>query len=99
AVRRHPFFCANSAVDGHKNFRFLEKQVVKFRTSLAADFEHVFESLGGDQGNLTASALKQRVGSHGRAADEIELERSPGAETCHDFAERVPHGGSRLSRL
>ena len=72
SVRQRPSFPAGPAsLARDERFGLLKQQIVKLRPCLSADFQNVFESGRGNQRDLAAGSLKQRVRTHGSAANEL----------------------------
>ena len=63
----------------------LEEEVVEGGTSLAADFDYVFETAGGDQCDARSFSLQEGIGSDGGAVQENQ--GGPGANFQQSFAD------------
>ena len=75
---------AQRALD--EGLRMIEVDVVDPGAGLAADLEEVAEPLAGDEGDLAAAALDERVRADGRAVGEVR-----------DLRRREPFRGQHLS--
>ncbi len=71
ARRRDAFGNAISQIAGDERRRLDRVQVVKFRSSLAADFDDVFKARRRHQRDARAATLQQRVGSDGSAVNDF----------------------------
>ena len=56
-VGRDALAQAETARGRHERWWFLDKEVVELGTGLASDYEHIFETFGGDQRHATAKEV------------------------------------------
>src|ERR1700736_1414288 len=63
---------ADAIASCNQGFWFLHKKVVELRSRLPSNFENVFESRGGYQGDVAAAAFEQSIGADSRPANQIK---------------------------
>ncbi len=90
---------AESEFATDQRFHTIEEKVIELRSRLASDFNHVFKSGGGNEGDPCAFSLQQGIGSDGGSVQQRERARGAGiSHRLANFSESLGNGARWVVR-